>query len=106
MEGVEPNLPPLILVHELAASTVNLEVRFWVNSWRQSFLQVTSVVTQAIKEQLQGANIEMLTEIYTLTFRDGSLVANGAMKGLADGNQLVIETTVPPDSAPPDEDSP
>lgn len=72
VEGVEPQPPPLILVQELAASTVNLEVRFWVNSRRQSYLQVTSAVAQAVKEQLQAAGIEMPTEIYTLTFRKGA----------------------------------
>ncbi|MEA5451209.1 mechanosensitive ion channel family protein [Leptolyngbya sp. CCNP1308] len=70
VEGVEKDPPPLILVHELAASTVNLEVLFWVNSRRQSFLQVTSAASQAIKEALQAAGIDMPTEIYTLTFRD------------------------------------
>jgi small conductance mechanosensitive channel len=71
VEGIEPDPPVLILVRELAASTVNLEVRFWVNSRRQSFLEVTSAATQAIKEQLQAAQIEMPTEIYTLSFRNG-----------------------------------
>jgi small-conductance mechanosensitive channel len=70
VEGVEPEPPPLVLVQELAASTVNLEVRFWVNSRRQSFLQVTSAASQAMKEQLQAAGITMPTEIYTVTFRD------------------------------------
>lgn len=68
--GLEPDPPPLVLVHELAASTVNLKVRFWVNSRQQSFLQVTSAVTKVIKEHLQAADIDMPTEIYTLTFRD------------------------------------
>lgn len=72
IEGVEPEPVPLVLVRELAASTVNLEVWFWVNSRRQSFLQVTSQATQAIKEQLQAAQIEMPTDIYTLTFRNPS----------------------------------
>ncbi|NJN73555.1 MAG: mechanosensitive ion channel family protein [Limnothrix sp. RL_2_0] len=65
---VEP--APQILVEELGASTVNLKVRFWVNSRQQSFLQVTSTVTQLIKEQLQAAQIEMPTDIYTLMFQD------------------------------------
>lgn len=70
VEGLELDPAPLVLVQELAASTVNLKVRFWVNSRQQSFLQVTSAVTQVIKEQLQAAHIEMPTEIYTLTFRN------------------------------------
>ena len=70
VEGLELDPPPLVLVQELSASTVNLKVRFWVNSRQQSFLQVTSTVTQVIKEQLQAAHIEMPTEIYTLMFRN------------------------------------
>lgn len=70
VQGIEPEPLPLVLVQELAASTVNLKVRFWVNSRQQSFLQVTSDVIQAVKEQLQAVHIEMPTEIYTLTFRD------------------------------------
>lgn len=73
IKGVEPEPPPLILVQDLAPSTVKLEVRFWVNSRRQSYLQVTSAASQAIKESLQAAGIEMPTEIYTLTFREGAI---------------------------------
>lgn len=70
VKGVEPMPVPVALVRELAASTVNLEVRFWVNSRRQSFLQVTSDVLQTIKQTLQDAQIDMPTDIYTLQFRD------------------------------------
>lgn len=73
IKGVEPEPPPLVLVQDLAPSTVKLEVRFWVNSRRQSYLQVTSAASQAIKESLQEAGIEMPTEIYTLTFRQGAI---------------------------------
>lgn len=79
VEGVEVDPLPLILVQELAASTVNLKVRFWVNSRQRSFLQVTSAVTQAIKEQLQGAKVEMPTEIYTLMFRDKPIELQAAI---------------------------
>jgi small-conductance mechanosensitive channel len=70
VETVEKIPEPLVLVRELAASTVNLEVRFWVNSRRREYLQVTSEGIQAIKESLQEAGIEMPTDIYTLTFRN------------------------------------
>ncbi|HEY9818879.1 MAG TPA: mechanosensitive ion channel family protein [Candidatus Obscuribacterales bacterium] len=68
--GIEVEPAPLVLVQELAASTVNLKVRFWVNSRQQSFLQVTSDAAQAIQEKLRAVGIEMPTEIYTLMFRD------------------------------------
>lgn len=61
---------PEVLVHELAASTVNLEIRFWVDSRRAGFLETTSIVAQSVKEALQKNNIEMPTEIYTLLLKD------------------------------------
>ena len=70
IEKVEKNPAPDILVRELAASTVNLEIRFWVDSRRGGFLAATSELTQAIKEALEEANIEMPTDIYTLIFRN------------------------------------
>ncbi|MBE9109726.1 mechanosensitive ion channel family protein [Nodosilinea sp. LEGE 07298] len=87
VKGVEPEPPPLILVQKLAASTVNLEVWFWVNSRRQSFLQVTSEVSQAIKEGLQSAGIEMPTEIYTLSFRQGAIDTISAIVTEGEGKQ-------------------
>jgi small-conductance mechanosensitive channel len=69
VEGVETNPEPLVLVRELAASTVNLETMFWVNSRRQSFLQVTSRVLETIKLALQAEDIEMPTDIYTVMFK-------------------------------------
>lgn len=68
--NVQPDPVPEVLVHELAASTVNLEVRFWVDSHRAGFLDTTSVVAQRVKEALQSQDIEMPTEIYTLLLKD------------------------------------
>lgn len=70
VEGVESSPPMEILVRELAPSTVNIEVRFWVNSRRLAFLEITSQPAQAIKEALMQAAIELPTEIYTLEFRN------------------------------------
>lgn len=70
VEGVEARPKPDILIRELAASTVNIEVRFWVNSRRLPFLEITSLVAQVIKEALQQAGIEMPTDIYTVQLRE------------------------------------
>ncbi len=67
---VQPDPHPEVLVNELAASTVNLEIRFWVDSHRAGFLETTSLVAQKVKEALQTQNIEMPTEIYTLLLKD------------------------------------
>ncbi|MGC1528877.1 MAG: mechanosensitive ion channel family protein [Phormidesmis sp.] len=70
LEIVQPSPAPTVLVRELAASTVNLEVRFWVDSHRAGFLETTSQVSQRVKEALQTHDIEMPTEIYTLLLKD------------------------------------
>lgn len=70
LEKVQPDPSPEVLVSELAASTVNLEVRFWVDSRRAGFLETTSIVAQKVKEALQKYDIEMPTEIYTLLLKD------------------------------------
>jgi small conductance mechanosensitive channel len=72
-QEVEAEPAPDILVRELAASTVNLEVRFWVDSRRAGFLAMTSNVAQQIKEALQVAGVEMPSDIYTLVFRNSPL---------------------------------
>ncbi|MEL6441001.1 MAG: mechanosensitive ion channel family protein [Cyanobacteria bacterium J06621_8] len=70
LEEVEIEPHPDVLVRELAASTVNLEIRFWVDSRRSSFLATTSKVAQGVKEALAAANIDMPTDIYTLILRE------------------------------------
>lgn len=58
--GVEPEPKPLILVQELGATAVQIEVRFWVNSQRLPFVEMTSEAAQAIKEALQQAGINLV----------------------------------------------
>lgn len=67
---VEKDPAPDVLVSELAASTVNLEVRFWVDSRRAGFLATTSKVAQTVKEALETADIDMPSDIYTLIVRE------------------------------------
>jgi small-conductance mechanosensitive channel len=79
VEGVEPSQSIEILVRELAASSVNIEVRFWVNSRRLAFLEITSQAAQVIKESLMQAEIELPTEIYTLEFRNSLPVSKAVL---------------------------
>ncbi|MBE9070473.1 mechanosensitive ion channel family protein, partial [Leptolyngbya cf. ectocarpi LEGE 11479] len=93
LEDVQPNPVPQILVRELAASTVNLEVRFWVDSRRAGFLETTSIVTQTIKEALQEQEIEMPTEIYTLLVKDVPAVLKSEQKSAdVDSNATLKES--------------
>ncbi|MGB7414593.1 MAG: mechanosensitive ion channel family protein [Thermosynechococcaceae cyanobacterium] len=73
---VEESPIPEVLVQELAASTVNLEVRFWVNSQRGEFLAMTSDIARTVKEALQKGSVEMPTDIYTLIFRNPPAIIN------------------------------
>ena len=70
IKEVETTPNPDVLVSELAASTVNLEVRFWVDSRRSGFLATTSKVAQTVKEALESAGIDMPTDIYTLIVKE------------------------------------
>ena len=70
VKEVETTPAPDVLVTELAASTVNLEIRFWVDSRRSGFLATTSAVAQAVKEALEASDIDMPTDIYTLILRE------------------------------------
>jgi small conductance mechanosensitive channel len=70
VESIESEPPLEILVRELAASVVKIEVRFWVNSRRLPFLESTSQVAQSIKEAMAEARIELPSEIYTIRIHD------------------------------------
>jgi small conductance mechanosensitive channel len=74
--GIETNPPPDVLIRELAANTVNIEARFWVDSRRLSFLEMTSQVAQAIKEALQRSNIQLPSDIYTVELRNFPLTVS------------------------------
>lgn len=90
--GLEKEPPPEIFVQELAPSTVNLEVRFWVDSRRLGFLTMTSDVLQAIKEALQETGVEMPTDIYTLVFRNSAL--QPSVGANADPDRTTLELVV------------
>ncbi|MCU0537154.1 MAG: mechanosensitive ion channel family protein [Hydrococcus sp. Prado102] len=85
--GIESEPKPEILVRELAANTVNIEVRFWVNARRLPFLEMTSQVTQALKEALQKAGINIPSDIYLLHLDEFSTTSDSPPgSGRADRN--------------------
>lgn len=94
LNDVQPDPMPEVLVRELAASTVNLEIRFWVDSRRAGFLETTSLVTQTIKEALQQQDIEMPTEIYTLLVKDvpAALKSSGQEDNYLEQNATLQES--------------
>lgn len=84
--GVLADPTPDVLVDELAASSVNLRARFYVNSLRADYLQVGSECMRRVKEAFDREAISMPTEIRTVIWRPapeamealGSLVSPGA----------------------------
>ncbi|MGF1479341.1 MAG: mechanosensitive ion channel family protein [Cyanophyceae cyanobacterium] len=90
VQQVEQKPAADVLVQELAASTVNLEVRFWVDSRRAGFLATTSQVAQAIKESLEAAAIDMPTDIYTLIFRNSPPQIGDEIKKVLTDSQVSL----------------
>jgi small conductance mechanosensitive channel len=62
---------PLILVEELAASTVNLRVYFWINGHENSMLKVRSSVMRLAKRALQEAGLRLPDESREVIFPRG-----------------------------------
>jgi small conductance mechanosensitive channel len=58
-EGVLESPPPDVLTWDLAASTVNLRVRFWTKPHRGQVLQVRDHVLQRIRERLPSEGIDL-----------------------------------------------
>ncbi|TWT88251.1 Small-conductance mechanosensitive channel [Pseudobythopirellula maris] len=62
---------PLVLVDDLAASTVNLRVYFWVDGERHSILKVRSAVLRRVKRRLQQEGFTLPDESREMIFPQG-----------------------------------
>ena len=69
-EGVAAEPPPDVLVDELAASTVNLRVRFYTSSQRADYLRVGSRCMRRVKEAFDREHISMPTDIQTVIIQN------------------------------------
>jgi len=70
IEGVAETPPPDVLVDELAASTVNLKIRFYANSQRADYLRVSSECRRQIKQAFDREQISMPTDIQTIVIQN------------------------------------
>ena len=70
IEGVETKPAPEALVWDLAASTVNLRVRWWTHSKRTDVVHVKAQVLEAIKKALDKAGIDMPFDTQVLLMHD------------------------------------
>ena len=69
-EGVAEAPPPDILVDELAASTVNLRIRFYTSSQRADYLHVGSRCMRRVKDAFDREHISMPTDIQTVIIQN------------------------------------
>lgn len=62
---------PLVLVDQLAASTVNLQIWFWIDGAQYSVLKVRSAVLRRVKKALQEGGFTMPDEAREVIFPNG-----------------------------------
>ncbi|MGY6551524.1 MAG: mechanosensitive ion channel domain-containing protein [Erythrobacter sp.] len=67
LDDPEPN----VIVDELAESTVNLRVHFWLNSQFFSLIKVRSSLLRQVKLALQNAGVSMPSPGYEIIFPEG-----------------------------------
>lgn len=81
VQGVAMEPAPDVLVDDLAASTVNLKVRFFTNSQRADYLRVGSDCMRLVKEAFDKAKISMPTDINTVVIQNLDDVAEALNRG-------------------------
>lgn len=72
LEGVHKEPEPLVYVSELAPSSVNFTVYFWVDSAQASALRVSDAVATGVKLALDAAQIDMPFPHTVVLFHDVS----------------------------------
>ena len=77
IEGVMPDPGPWIYVSELAASSVNFTVYFWVESNQANVLKVSDRVATGIKYALDRAGIDMPYPHSVVLFHDATGTRDG-----------------------------
>ncbi|MBZ0298021.1 MAG: mechanosensitive ion channel [Anaerolineae bacterium] len=61
----------LVLVDRLGSATVNLQIYFWIDGSKHSWLKVKSSVIRLVKRAIEGAGISMPDEARELIFPQG-----------------------------------
>lgn len=78
VEGVLPDPAPDAVVVDLAGSSVNLRLRWWIDSGRRADLVgSTDRVLQAVKEALQGAGVDLPYPTTQVLFHDQTESTDG-----------------------------
>lgn len=94
-EAVLADPEPLVLIEDLATSTVNLRVYFWINGEAHSMLKVRSAILRRVKQTLQKKGFTLPDESREMIFPHGVPVqlidpsANGEPSQDGDANRAV-----------------
>ena len=77
VDGVVANPAPDVLTWDLAASTVNIRVRWWTKSKRTEVVKIKAKVLRAIKEALTEAQIDIAYPTQVVLFHDQTEESDG-----------------------------
>ncbi|GAC14444.1 mechanosensitive ion channel family protein [Aliiglaciecola lipolytica] len=77
-EAVLDDPEPQVLVDNLASSTVNLKVYFWINTHQHSLLKVSSLLMRTIFSEFDKAGISMPDDAREVIFPEGVRVFTAA----------------------------
>lgn len=89
---------PLVLIEELAASTVDIRVYFWVDVSKHSGAKVRSSITRMLKQAIEDAGLTMPGDVRELVFPDGPPFPQ-AKDGSSEGAGAPPEKTTAPSRA-------
>ncbi|WP_353370192.1 mechanosensitive ion channel family protein [Aliiglaciecola sp. NS0011-25] len=70
-EAVLDDPEPQVLVDNLASSTINLKVYFWINTHQHSLLKVSSLLMRTILSEFEKAGISMPDDAREVIFPEG-----------------------------------
>lgn len=86
LDRVQRDPKPVVLVRELAESSVNLEVRFWINpAVRREAIRSSDEILRAIKPALTEAGIDLPFPTQQILFHDQTETADGERMSQREG---------------------
>ncbi|MGV3724149.1 MAG: mechanosensitive ion channel family protein, partial [Actinomycetota bacterium] len=89
--GVLQEPAPDVLVDSLSPSTVDLRIRFFMNSLRADYLKVGSECMRRVKEAFETEGVSMPSPIQTVVFANVSDMAKEVAQTVSDGRRELKE---------------
>jgi small-conductance mechanosensitive channel len=100
-EAVIADPPPMALIHELGASTVDIQAYYWFDGRETSYLKLKSALLRQVKRALTDAGVSMPDAAREVIFPQGiPLIEAG--KGMKAPSQTEVANRWPLDRAEPE----